>query len=100
MNIGFYPQDIDYENRERATIRLFGRTKEGKKIELVDESLQPYFWVIAKKEIEILKNKIEKMKGVVKVEVENKKFYEQPIKAIKVTVKNPGDIQKISHEVR
>lgn len=100
MKIGFYPLDIDYESGEKVTIKLFGRTTEGKKIELVDDSLQPYFWVTAKKELEILKKKIENMKGVVKAEIENKKFYEEPIKAIKVTVKTPGDVQKVGHDIR
>ena len=87
MKIEFYPLEVDYDNREKSTITLFGRTKDGKKLELIDDSLQPYFWVTAKKDIEGLKKKIEKTKGVVKAEIENKKFYEEPIKAIKVTVK-------------
>lgn len=100
MKIGFYPLEIDYESREKAAVKLFGRTTEGKKIELVDDSIQPYFWVTAKKDIEEIKKKIEKTKNVLKAEIENKKFYEQPVKAIKVTVKTPGDVQKISHEIR
>ncbi len=100
MKIGFYPLEVDYENKEKAVIKLTGRTTEGRKIELTDDSLQPYFWVIAKKNIEELKKRIEKIKNVEKVEIENKKFYEQPIKAIKVTVKNPNDIAKVSSEIR
>ncbi|MFH1332210.1 MAG: DNA-directed DNA polymerase [archaeon] len=100
MKIGFYPLEVDYENREKAVIKLIGRTTESKKIELIDDSLQPYFWVTAKKNIEDLKKKIEKTKNVVKAVIENKKFYEQPTKAIKVTVKNPTDVAKISSEIR
>ena len=100
MKVEFYPLDIDYENREKSVIKLFGRTKEGKKIELIDDSLQPYFWVTTKKDIEQLKKKIEKTKGVAKAEIENKKFYEQPVKAIKVTVKNQKDLNEAGHEIR
>jgi DNA polymerase elongation subunit (family B) len=100
MKIEFYPLEVDYENREKSTIKLLGRTKDGKKLELIDDSIQPYFWVTAKKDIEELKKKIEKTKGVVKAEIENKKFYEEPIKAIKVTVKNQKDIADAGHEIR
>lgn len=100
MKTEFYPLDVDYENRESSTIKILGRTKEGKKIEVVDESLQPYFWVLPKKNIETLKGKIENMEGVVKAEAENKKFYEKPVRAIKVTVKNQKVLQEVSHELR
>ncbi len=100
MKIGFYPLDIDYENKEKATVKMFGRTSEGKKIDLVDDSLQPYFWATAKKNIEALKKKIEKLKGVVKAEIEDKKFYEQPIRAIKITAKNTSELAKISSEIK
>ena len=52
MKIEFYPLEVDYDNREKSTITLFGRTKDGKKLELIDDSLQPYFWVTAKKDID------------------------------------------------
>jgi DNA polymerase I/DNA polymerase-2 len=100
MKVGFYPIDVDYESKEKATIKLIGRTTEGKKIELYDDSLQPYFWVIAKKNTEQLKENIEKMKNVVKAGMEDKKFYEQPIKAIKVTVKHPKDVATVGSDIR
>lgn len=99
MKIEIYVLDIDYESKE-GIINVFGRTKEGKKIELKDKTFKPYFWATAKKNIEELKEKIEKIKGVTKAEIENKKFYEQEIKAIKIEVENAKDIAEISSEIR
>lgn len=99
MEIDIYVLDLDYESKE-GIIKVFGRTKEGKKIELKDKTFKPYFWATAKKNIEELKEKIEKIKGVTNAEIENKKFYEQEIKAIRIEVEDAKDIAEISSEIR
>ena len=56
VSIRFFPVDIDYtEENNESVIRIFGRTEDGKRIAVFDESLNPYFWVIAKRDVDLEK---------------------------------------------
>ena len=59
VNIQFYPLDTGYETDEsgKATIQLFGRTPDGKKVCVYDTSYLPSFYVIPRGSIEELKHK-------------------------------------------
>lgn len=98
MQTEFFPLDIDYDNKENS-IKLFGRTKEGKKIIVEDSSVKSYFWVIPKKDAEKIRKQIEKLSyksddktyKVLKSEIEEVKYFDLPVKAIKVSLEDPND---------
>lgn len=101
MNVKFYPLDIDYTNG----IRIFGKTKDNKKIVVFDNSLNPYFYAILDdqdpkkmlKEIESLK---EEENYVVKAEILDKKLIGEDVKTIKVYVNSQSAIPVISDLIK
>ncbi len=103
MKLQFFPIDIDYDKQENA-IKIYGRTKEGKKIIAFDNSVKDYFWVLTtgnQKRInkEILNIKYEddqKTYYVEKSEVQKKSYNGEPVEAIKVTLTRPSDKRIIS----
>jgi len=107
MKIEFFPIDLDYDNKENA-VKLFGRTKQGKKVIVLDNSVKAYFWVIAKKNIEKLKKKIEKIDyehdekyyKVEKVETKQTKYFDKKIKALKIILEKPRDKKTIINLIR
>ena len=43
VDVQFYPIDIDYD--KEGGVILFGRTIDGERIIVKDNSIKPYFWV-------------------------------------------------------
>ena len=61
VNVNFYITDVSYESREdKAAIQLFGRTTEGKKV-CVLADYDYSFYVIPKKHIKKVSEKINKI---------------------------------------
>ncbi len=110
VEIEFYPIDISYSVEQgKAVINLFGRTADGKQICVQDNSFEPYFWVISKKDSinkiveNIEKIRVEKDKEisiVTKTQVKEKKFFGKNITAIKVFTKLPRDVNIIRNEIK
>ncbi len=101
VNVRFYPIDIDY----REDIRIFGKTEEGKKIVVIDDSIQPYFYVDSKdEEINMFKDKISKLQEdnsyVTKTEFSKKDYLGKEIKLIKVYVNNESSISVIKNLIK
>jgi len=104
----FYPLDITYKiEKNKAVIYLFGRTVDNKQICVVDESFEPYFYVIPKKgkdvEEKLKKIKVEKDKEVsevVRVEKLKKHFLGRDVDALKVFVKLPRDVPIIREVIK
>jgi len=101
----FIPLDYDYiDIDDSAVIRIWGRTKEGKRICILDET-EAYFWLIPKEKADLEKyaEKVKKIKlqhagrtaEVLDVKTKEKHFLGERIKALKVFVNNPKDISVI-----
>jgi len=107
----FYPFDFDYINTPegRAIIRVFGSTKEGKKIVVLDGSIQPYFYVIVNAErsdvalAQALRLKVkteERIVQPVKVEILKRNLVGAPVTVLKIFVQTPSDIAVLKDEVK
>ena len=99
----FYPIDIDFNNH--GIIRIFGTTRDGKKICVYDDSLKPYFWILGDKNIEKIKNKIEDLEfedefKILNTGIHNKNYLGKEIKAIKVEVNGIKALKFISREMK
>src|SRR3989344_2959015 len=99
----FYPIDVDFNNH--GIIRIFGTTRDGKKICVYDDSLKPYFWILGDKDIEKIKNKIEDLEfedefKILNTGIHNKNYLGKEIKAIKVEVNGIKALKFISREVK
>ncbi|MBD3249942.1 DNA polymerase [Candidatus Woesearchaeota archaeon] len=109
--IGFYLMDITYKIEEnKPVLYLFGKTREGKQVCVLDRNVEPYFYVLLKDEDNI-KNFIEK---IVKIETEEKdrtakvtraeetekKFLGKKRKAVKVYVQIPPDVPVIREIIK
>ena len=98
--IVFFPLDITYKiENNKAAIYLFGRTADDKQICVIDDTFEPYFYVIPKKgeevEEKLNKIKVERNKEtseVTKTEKVKKHFLGKDVEAIKVYVKLPRDV--------
>ena len=102
MKTEFYPLDLEYNDKE-TTIKILGRTKEGKKIIVTDDSIKPHFWIIPKKDAEKIKKKIEKIKyedeertyKILKAEIKETKYFDEQVKAIKIFLERQSDKKTI-----
>jgi DNA polymerase I len=98
--IKFFLLDIDYKN----SIRIFGRTPEGKRICVLDPMFKPYFLVTPsnsnKESLEEIQKKIsgirEENHFVLATSIIDKKIFGDPVKAIKVTVNIPEAVNVIA----
>ena len=106
--IQFFPMDFSYSVvNGKAVVHIYGKTKDGKQICILDDSFQPYFWVIPKEGSQI-NEKIEKISiqtedstaSVAKTETLPKKYFEKEANAIKVYTKLPKDIPVIRDIVK
>ena len=112
MKTDFIPIDYDYFDFEgRNYTKSIGRNSQGKRVCVID-SCDVYLWAILapnlkEKQIEALKEKIEKIqlniKGrqtkVERVEVHNKKFLGQEVKALKIFATNYKDLHDIADKL-
>lgn len=106
MKITFWLIDINYDVVDGIPeVRLWGVTKDGKRIVVLDRNFRPYFYVLPKDRGE-LNRLIEKIKNVysvkykvLKVEVVNRKYFGKDVQLIKVTCQIPGLIPKIRDEL-
>jgi DNA polymerase elongation subunit (family B) len=111
MKTEFIPIDYDYFDFEgKNYIKIIGRNTKGKRICIID-SCPVYLWAILKKisenETKKLIEKIEKIKinvkgrqtKVEKVEIHNKKFLGEDVKALKVFATNYKDLHDIADKL-
>lgn len=108
-SIDFFPITINSETTQtgKEIIEIFGKTTNGKRICVTDDSFQNYFWVLANKDISNLREKIEKIKiqndertiTVTKTEIHEKNYLNQSVQAIKVFTNNSEDISEIKEEI-
>lgn len=98
--VQFYPVAINYKvNNNKALIYLFGRTKDGRQICVLDD-FEPYFYVVLhndneveKIKAEIEKIRIEKKEGVAsitKTEIVTKNYLGKKVETIKVSCNLPS----------
>lgn len=112
MMLEFMPIDYDYFDFDgRNHIKMFGRDSEGKKVCVVD-TCPVYLWLILEKGISdnLVNEVIEEVREVViqtkdrtsrveKIEVVNKKFLGEDVKALKVYATNYKDLHAIASEI-
>jgi DNA polymerase elongation subunit (family B) len=109
MKLDFIPIDYDYFDFEgRNYLKIIGRTNQGKRVCVID-SCDVYFWAILKEDLKKealnkLIKKIEKIKldvkgretKVEKVEIHEKNFLSNPVKALKIFATNYKDLHEIA----
>ena len=109
MELSFIPIDYDsLEINEKTYAKIIGRSEKGKRICLIDEC-DIYFWAILKNRVSEAKinqvsDKIAKLKEdkskVIKVELHNKKFLGEKVKALKIFVNNYPAVKKIKEKIK
>jgi len=112
VKIRFYLLDIDYKELDgKPAVYLYGRTHEGQRVCVVDESFEPYFYAVPKEsrdsEIARLSEHIKKIKAekgdseffVTKVERTVKKQLEQERVCLKVFVNLPTGVPLIRSQM-
>src|SRR3989339_2091040 len=99
VNISFYLLDVNSRIKDgRSYIYLYGRTKEGQKIAVV-EQFDSYFYVEGKGDLSALRKELDsfsvehqqKKIEILRTEIEQKNKLNQKVKFIKVFVSNPED---------
>ena len=106
--IRFFPLDVTYKVIDnKPVIHLYGRIENGPQICVLDDSFEPYFYVVAKEGAEI-REKLEKLSVtqnneisyVTKAEQVSKEYLGKKISAIKVFTKLPRDVPVIREIVK
>lgn len=101
----FYLLEADYKViNDKAVIHLYGRTMDGKQVCVLDESFEPYFWVINEdgaqeqiKSLRIMHN--EREVSVARTEFHQKNFLGKRVDAIKVYAKLPSDVPVLRESI-
>src|SRR3989344_7454366 len=109
MELSCIPIDYDsLEINEKTYAKIIGRSEKGKRICLIDEC-DIYFWAILKNRVSEAKikqvsDKIAKLNEdkfkVTKVELHNKKFLGEKVKALKIFVNNYSAVKKIKEKIK
>lgn len=106
--VQFFPLDITYKVVDgKAVINLYARTTDGKQITVLDNSFEPYFYVIPKDGINI-SEKIEKIRienqseiyFVRRAENVSRKFLGREVFAVKVFTNLPSAVPVISDVIK
>ncbi len=108
--IEFFPLDITHQVEDgKARILLFGKTKDGKRVCIADDSFDYFFWVIVpeKETIHALAKKIEALKiteqnrlyYITKLEIQQRIYLGQTVDAIKVFVNDPRSVQQFREAI-
>jgi len=108
MDIEFFPLDIAYKIEDSLpVIYLFGRTRQGQQVCVLDDSFRPYFWVVPKpgtdlamrlKPLFVEKNN--ERYEIIKVEETRKKFDEKERVVFKVFVNLPKGVPAIKDIIK
>lgn len=108
--IYFYPIDLTYKVvKGKASVYIYGRTREGKQICIVDDDFEPYFYVIPKKGADL--NSL--MENIKKAEISGREIYKvertetvkktlvgEELTAIKVITNIPKAVPRIKEEMK
>ncbi len=106
----FHMLDITYKIQgDSVAVLIFGKTEDGKRICVLDDSFEPYFYVLPKKreDIEKLRPEVEAIKlsrddyssFVKRTEVLKRKLNGKLADIIKVTVNNPKAVPPLREEI-
>ncbi|MBN2454814.1 ribonuclease H-like domain-containing protein, partial [Candidatus Woesearchaeota archaeon] len=103
--VRFYPVEANYTLvAERPVVQLFGRTEEGKRITVLSEGFQPYFWVIPEDDAKSAAEKLAKMRAedrsAAGAEVHEKYFLGKKVEAVKVFARSPKDVPALREEAK
>jgi len=105
MKVKFWLLDVNYEVRDSVPeIWLWGIKDSGERILVIDRNFFAYFYVVVESGFDPEKVVREIEKGhypsIVKSEVVERKFFGEPVKAVKVYCQNPDLILKYAKTFR
>ncbi len=90
MKTQFYPTDINYTVKNgKPIIQLYGRTTKDKRICVLDEDFEPYFYVVGDIDVKVLEALQQEDYKVIRVEKVKKNLNEYETEALKVFVNLP-----------
>ena len=107
----FYPVDVTYKiTEDKPVIYMFGRTKAGERICVIDERFMPYFYVLPKKgeNTEFLIDRLKRLESkkrddyfrVIGAEFIDRNFLGSPMTVIKVYANTPAGVPVLREEIR
>ena len=100
MKVQFYPLDVDsIEYEGKSAIRIFGRTKDDKRICVIDSTFEPYFYAIPlKEEITKVKWNIADLNCVKDTKTVKKKLLGEEVEAIQIITNDSKDVPSLKHD--
>lgn len=110
LKLQFYPIDITYKIiNDRAVLFLYGRSKTGEQLCVIDDSFEPYFYIVPAKDanVEQLLARLNLFSitrrgdilRITKTEVVDRKFLGKDIMAIKAFANLPKAIPALRNEI-
>jgi len=92
----FWLLDVSYDVVDGVPeIQLWGIDRSGRRVLVVDRSFRPYFYVLPSEDPEGVMRTLSTVlaaHGLLNLESVQKKYYGRPVKAIKVTLRNPRSV--------
>lgn len=107
MELLFYPYEFTYRIiGQEPVIYIFGKTKDGQKIALKDNTFKPYFWAVLKdykpeyvEDIKKISFKEEQVLEVKEASLGKRVYFGEESQVLKITVNIPGAVPVIAKEV-
>ncbi len=104
MEERFFLFDVDYRvDGDDVITRLYGKTKDGKKVVVHDRKTRPYFYVLPKGAVGPLVKELEKLevdgKGFLRVETTERNYKGRKRKMAKVFLRNPREVPRFREHV-
>ena len=102
MKVQFYPLDVDsIEYEGKSAIRIFGRSKDGRRICVIDSTFEPYFYAIPlNREITKVKWNIAELNWVKDTKTIKKKLLGEEVEAIQIITNDSKDVPSLKHDVK
>ena len=106
--VQFYPVDATYKVvNGKAQVYLFGRTVAGDQVCVIDQNIEPYFYVIPKpgedptaELLKLRRTQLGETYSIVRVQPVQKKLLEQPVNALQAFTNIPKAVAALKDDVR
>ena len=102
----FWLLDINYEVVDHEPeVRLWGITDDGRRVLLIDRGYLPYFYAVVEDGadpegvLRAVRARLSAYPDVVAMELVERRFFGRPVKAVKVTCKDPEELEKHAKRV-
>ncbi len=101
MGLEFWLLDITYTvARDSPEVVMYGITRSGERVTVVDGSFRPYFYVLGEVDPSTAQRALSKAAPIEGVEVVERRYFGRPTRALRVVARRPPDVRELREVAR